>query len=168
MSDFTKIIIVVILIAYIISKRNEFEKLRQEIQHANSDIGIYCEKRQKCVSDAMNIAKISCSKEVEGIERLTAGDQLDQLAFLGEKYPALQSIGGYREILSEAIRLNKEISASKEILNGNINEYNQAIASFPGLIIAKIFKYKREEFIDEENFAMNKKLDRTELDFSMF
>ena len=168
MSDFTKILIIVSVIAYIISKRNEFEKLRQEIQHAESDISVCKSKRKECVTDAMKIAKISYRQEVEGLERLTARDQLDQLAFLGEKYPELQTMGGYRDIMNEAIRLDREIAAYRELLNGNINAYNQSIASFPGLIIAKIFKYTREEFIDEENYGKNRKLEQSEVDFSQF
>lgn len=165
---FWKIAIVVILLLYVISKRNDFEKLRRNVKHQGSNIGIYIEKRSACLNDAMNIAKVSYSHEIEGIEKLTAGDQLNQLAFLGQKYPSLQSVGGYSEILSNAFRLNEDIAAARAMTNGNINEYNNAIHSFPGLLIAKIFGYSDEKLIDEENIEKNKTLTKAEVDFSKF
>lgn len=132
------------------------------------DIGLYIEKRANCLNDAMNIAKISYSREVEGIERLTAKDQLDQLAFLGQKYPALTSTGEYAEILHRAFALNADITSSKALVNGSIQEYNDAITSFPGLLVAAIFGYKKETFIDEENIADNMKLNKAPVDFSKF
>lgn len=168
MSNFTKILIVVAVIAYIISKRNHFEELRQKIVHANSNISVCVEKRRDCLEDAINIVRIGHSHEIQGIEKLTAKDQLNQLAFLGQKYPELQTINNYDHIVAQATRLNEEIAASREILNGNISEYNQSIASFPGLLIAKVFKYQPEKFIDEENLEANKKLKKRDLDFSAF
>ena len=88
---FVIIVIVVILLIYIISKRNSFNELRRSIKHQESSIGIQIEKRSRCLHDAMNIAKLACSHEVGGMERLTARDQLNQLAYLGEKYPSLSS-----------------------------------------------------------------------------
>lgn len=163
-----KIVIAVILVIYVIAKRNEFETLRRNVKHQASNIGIYIEKRSACLNDALNIAKISYSHEVEGIEKLTAGDQLNQLAFLGQKYPGLQSVGGYSTILQNAFALNQDIAATRTMTNGNINEYNSAIHAFPGLLIAKIFGYKDEKLIDEENIEKNKTLTKAEVDFSKF
>ena len=72
----------VVLGSYVINKRNEFEQMRRKVKHEASNIGIQIDKRAECLHDAMKIAQISHVREVEGIERLTAKDQLDQLAFL--------------------------------------------------------------------------------------
>ena len=50
----------------------------------------------------------------------------------------------------------------------NINIYNDAISMFPGLLIALIFGYKKEKFIDEDNIENNKMLERTEFSFDKF
>lgn len=168
MNETTAIIIAIILIIYIISKRNEFEKLRESVKHQSSEIGNFIEKRADCLEDALSIAKTAYGHEVEGIERMTAKDQLDQLRYLGEKYPYLQSISGYTDTLNKAFDLNNDITASRSLCNGNIKEYNNAIASFPGLIVAKIFGYKREKFIDEENMAANRVLKKRHVDISKY
>ena len=66
------------------------------------------------------------------------------------------------------MELNRNISASRQLLNGNIREYNTAITNFPGVIVASVFGYTEEKFIDEENYEENKKIDKTEVDFSKF
>ena len=91
-----KIIIVLIIIAvYVVVTRNKFNELKNAIKHEGSDIGIQIAKRTACLNDALNIVKLSYEKEIAGIEKLTVNDRLEQLAFLGQKYPELQSINGY-------------------------------------------------------------------------
>ena len=168
MNETVAIIIVIILVIYVISKRNEFERLHESVKQQSSEIGNFIDNRSECLNDALNIAKLAYGHEVEGIERMTANDQLNQLRYLGEKYPSLHSIGGYTETLSKAFDLNREITAARTICNGNIKEYNNAIAAFPGLIIAKIFGYKRVKFINEEDMAANRTLKKRHIDFSQY
>ena len=165
---FVIIVIVVILLIYIISKRNSFNELRRSIKHQESSIGIQIEKRSRCLHDAMNIAQLACSHEVGGMERLTARDQLNQLAYLGEKYPSLSSHSSFTMSIHEAFELNRDITASKEMLDGNINRYNNAITSFPGLLVAAMFGYKPEKFVDEDSAAENRKMHKQEVDFSQY
>ena len=162
------LIIIVAIIIYVVVTRNKFNELQQAIKHEGSDIGIQIANRTQCLNDALNIAKLSYEKEVAGIEQLTANDKLEKLAFLGQKYPDLKAINGYEEILKQANNLNRNISASRQLLNGNIRVYNTAISNFPGVIIAAIFGYTAEKFIDEENYEKNKEIDKSDVDFSKF
>lgn len=162
------IIVLIILLCYVISKRNQFNKLRRAVKQQGSDIGIQISKRTACLNDALSIAKISYEKEVAGIDALTPAGQMEKLRYLGETYPELMSIQGYQAALMQSFELNKDIAATRELLNGNIREYNDAISEFPGLIIAAIFRYKKEKFIDEDNIEENKKIDKSDVDFSKF
>lgn len=165
---FVLIAVAVILLIYIISKRNRFNALRREVRHQGSEIGVQMEKRAATLNDCLTIAKLSYSHEVEGVERLTVGDQLNQLAFLGQKYPDLQFTSNYGETLRKAMSLNEDITAARTLLNGNIRIYNEEITTFPGLLVAKLFGYKQETFIDDENYEENKKLKKADVDFSQF
>ena len=165
---FWTIVIIAIIAICLITTRNNFDRLRRAIQQQGSSIGIQMEKRAECLNDALNLLKLSHSNEVEGIRSLTANDQLNQLAFLGQKYPDLTSVQGYSETLREAFELNRDISASRELLNGNIRAYNDAISAFPACLLAKPLGFKPESFIDEENYEQNKKLNKTTVDFSRF
>lgn len=162
------IAVIVVLLFYIIGKRNLFQSMRNSVSAQKSNISNYLEQRTRYLNDALNVAKLSYSHEVEGIEKLTANDQFEQLRVLGEKYPQLQHTAAYQETITRLPMLERDIASSKTLLNGNIQEYNEAISMFPGLLIAKLFGYKRETFIDEENMEQNKRIDRSEVDFSKF
>ena len=168
MESFIAVIIVVILIVYVISKRNEINSLKISIDNAKSEISVQKEKRSASLNDAMRVLKVGYEHEIAGIEKLTAGEQLSQLQFLAEKYPAIRSIEGYSEASRQAVELNKDISASKTIVNGNIRQYNSVIGAFPANLVALVFGYKREKFIDEENMENNMKVNVEEVDFSKF
>ena len=116
-------IVIMILVIYVVCKKNSFNSLQKSIKHGESEIGIQIAKRRDCLDDALRIAKLSYEKEVEGIERLTAGDKLERLAFLGQKYPDLQYTNGYQQALGQAMELDRDITAARQILNGNIREY---------------------------------------------
>ena len=162
------IIITIILLSYIITKRNEMNQLKRSIDHATSNISIQKEKRSACINDAMRILKVGHEHEIAGLEKLTAGEQLNQLQFLAEKYPDIKSISGYKEAAAQAQELNKDISASKEIVNGNIRHYNDVITEFPGLLVALLLGYKKVKFIDEDNMARNLNVEIKDVDFSQF
>lgn len=162
------IIVLVIIVVYVVVTRNKFNELQKAIKHEGSDIGIQIANRSRCLNDALEIAKLGYEKEVSGIEKLTVNDKLEKLAFLGQKYPDLHSSESYQSIIKQAMELNRNISASRQLLNGNIREYNTAITNFPGVIVASVFGYTEEKFIDEENYEENKKIDKTEVDFSKF
>ena len=161
-------ILIIILLIYIIVKRNEYARMRQDIKQAGSDISVMVEKRAASLNDALSIAKIGYKSEVDGIEKLSCSEQLSQLAYLGQKYPSLTSVGNYSETLSHAFHLNSDISAAREILNGNINEYNHLVTAFPGNIIALLFRYKAEKVIDEENLEKHRHLSTKDVDFDKF
>lgn len=168
MESYIGIIIVAIVVIYTISKRNEINNLKISIDNAKSEISVQKEKRSASLNDAMRVLKVGYEHEIAGIEKLTVGEQLNQLQFLAEKYPDIRSIEGYTEASRQAVELNKDISASKTIVNGNIREYNSVIGGFPANIVATIFGYKREKFIDEENMENNMKVNIEDVDFSKF
>ena len=150
------LVIVFFIANYVITTRNYINSLRQAIKHENSNIGVAISKRTACLKDALHI------------EKLTAGDKLERLSYLGQKYPDLQSIAGYQNAMNQAFSLNGDISAARELLNGNIREYNTVVTSFPASLIASAFGYAEERFVDEENYEENKKIDKSEVDFSQF
>lgn len=167
MKTFIIIAVVVVLLIIVFSTigtRNRFEKLRRAIKAEASNVGIYREKRGQTLSDLVKIAKKHYENEVAGIEKLTAKDQFDQLAYLGQKFPELQSIGAFNEQMRQVGTLNAEIAAAKAIVNANIQNYNDEINNFPGLIVAKMFGYQDEKFIDEDGIEENKKVNMKDFD----
>lgn len=159
-------IVVIILLGYVIAKRNTFEKLRRAVKTEASNIGIFVQKRTDCMRDLMDIAKVSHKAEVEAIKKLTPQEQIAQLQYMGEAYPTLQSSTAFHEQMRQASILQQDITACRTLLNSNVQIYNDEISSFPGLIVAKMFGYKEEKLIGEANIEANRELPRSEINFS--
>ena len=167
-----KIILIAIaaiaLIIYIIGKRNSFETLRNAVETQASNIGIFMQKRTDCLRDMLEIATISYRREVDAIKALTPQEQLDQLMYMGQTFPALQSSQAYHEQMRQASMLQQDISSCRALLNSNVQEYNNAISSFPGLLVAKMFGYKKETPVGKEHIETSKKLDLKDIDYSLY
>ena len=123
-----------------------------------------------CERCGVEITKSKVRRErmghIELAAQLTAKDKLDRLLFLGQKYPDLKSIGEYSAIARKSEMLDKNLTAARQLVNGNIREYNTAINNFPGTIVASMFGFKEEAFIDAENYEKNKSLERRNLDLT--
>ena len=166
--NFVYIAIAIWLISWIIKTRNNFEELRRSVRRGASEIGIMKEHRANSLDDAMKIAKISHAREVEGISQLVGTEKLEGLRFIGERFPDLQNNINYTSAMEKSFQLNEQITAARRVLDGNIEMYDNAITSFPGLIVAAVFGYKKEKFIDEENEEQNRKLSHATVDFDKY
>lgn len=153
------------LVIWIIKTRNHFLELRNSVQEGTSNISNYREQRSTYLRDAIGIAKANYQHEVEGIAQLTSAGQYEQLAALANLYPDLKSSQTYTDALSKVYHCSSEIAASKSIVNGNIRNYNNAIQVFPASIVASMFGFKREQYVDEGNMADNMQVNISEVDY---
>ncbi len=164
----TVIATIVSVLGWVIKTRNRFEKLRNAVDEESSNISVFVEKYNETISDAMNIANVSHRNEVAGMQSISGQDKLDQLAYLGQRYPELGCSPIYQQIVKQGFILREDISASKVLLNSNISAYTEAINDFPGNVVAGIFGYKKEVYIDHENLMENRKVSKKTVDFAQF
>ena len=121
------LIIVAAIAVYVIMTRNKFNELQQMIKNGVSDIGVQSEALDRTLDKLIDIARNGYQKEIEGIAQLTAKDKLDRLLFLGQKYPDLKSIGEYSAIARKSEMLDKNLTAARQLVNGNIRETSEAL-----------------------------------------
>lgn len=152
--------IIIFAAVKLIQARNKFESLKLSVEEESSNLNVYVDKRNEYQNQALAIARINYNNEAEIISRLTQDDQLDQLAYLGQRCPDLRASEGYNYILQQTRLLSDEISASRVLLNSNITVYNRAVRDFPNNIIAGMLGYKPEDLIDQANLGESKKLSK--------
>lgn len=161
--------IIVKLIAYVIRKNNLFIELREEIQQKKSEISNYRENRSRYLKDALNITTLANKNEVQSIMTIKSSDeQLNNLRALAQRYPEISSNQNYTELLKKIAKCDHEITACKSLLNNDIKSYNKEIKTFPAVLVAKMFKYRHESFLDEENMEANKSVDIEEIEFEKY
>lgn len=161
-------IIVLVILVYIITNRNRFVEEKQDIEKCLSQISVHKENRSTCLKDMMSIANVGYTNEVKAMMGLDDRQKLQQLQFLGSRYPALASIPAYLNAQQKAVDLDTDISACKSLLNNAIQVYNKHVALFPACLIAVAFGFRKETWVDEENMHKNRSVNIEEIDFNSF
>ncbi len=64
----------------------------------------------------------------------------------------------FEEAGSLVVSLANEYQSAQKNLNELVNKYNVYISSFPRVILAKTFKYKKANYVDAANLTASTKL----------
>ena len=156
-----------VFIIFEINFYNKFQILKIKISEAYNNMDILFEKKVNLLERATNIIKENNDKYKEdmlldnltkikskNINRFELNHELT-LAFrdykglldLDQKLANLDSLKGINEELGN---IDTDLDASKKYYNDNVVLYNNLVKCFPSNIVAKIKKYKKEDFFKEE------------------
>ena len=161
------IAILVVFTMFEINYYNKFQMLKTKISEAFNSMDILFEKKANLLERATNIIKENNKQYKEDvlldnlvkiknkkIDRFELNHELTLgfrdykgLLDLDKKLSELDSL---KSINEELINIDNDLNASKKYYNDNIVLYNNLVKCFPSSIVAKIFKYSKEEFFKEE------------------
>ena len=133
-----------------ISAQKHFDQLQQKIQRNASQIDNYLEQRvmvlQNCArlldkaidldkSTFENIAKYRSGRGDSDSARNELGDQIDTITrsinVAVESYPDLAAHREIADAMQQNMYLQREITASRELYNDTVNEWNKDIFAWP-------------------------------------
>jgi len=158
------LIIIVFVVLY-----NGFISKRNRVEEAFSGIDIILKKRFDLIPNLIEAVKGYMSHEKEtfnsivnlrnqalstnnGDEKLKLDQQLNNAVgavfALAESYPDLKANTNFLSLQSDLREIETEIERSKRYFNGTIREYNIAVESFPGNLIAGIFGFPKKDFLE--------------------
>ena len=161
--------IIVLIAIWVISLYNGLVKLRNRRENAFADIDVQLRQRHDLVPQLVETVKGYASHEKELLLRVTeartaamaAGSIDDKIkaeqqltaALQGlkvqvEAYPDLKANQNFLQLQEELSDIENKLAASRRFFNGATTEYNNAVESFPGNIIARSFGFQRELFFD--------------------
>lgn len=161
--------IIVLIAIWVISLYNGLVKLRNRRQNAFADIDVQLRQRHDLVPQLVETVKGYASHEKELLLRVTeartaamaAGSIDDKIkaeqqltaALQGlkvqvEAYPDLKANQNFLQLQEELSDIENKLAASRRFFNGATTEYNNAVESFPGNLIARNFGFQREVFFD--------------------
>ena len=69
-----------------------------------------------------------------------------QVMAIAESYPQLSASGNFLLLQRSLNEIEEQISASRRAFNASVNDYNTAIETFPGSMIASMFGFARRDF----------------------
>lgn len=161
--------ILLVIVLWIISLYNGLVKLRNRRQNAFADIDVQLRQRHDLVPQLVETVKGYASHEKELLLKVTearsaaigarsiddkiVAEQQLTAALQGlrvsvEAYPDLKANQNFLQLQEELSDIENKLAASRRFFNGATTEYNNAVESFPGTLIARSFGFNREVFFD--------------------
>lgn len=161
--------ILVLLVIWIISIYNGLVRLRNRRENAFADIDVQLRQRHDLVPQLVETVKGYASHEKELLMKVTeartaamsakaiddkiVAEQQLTAALQGlrvqvEAYPDLKANQNFLQLQEELSDIENKLAASRRFFNGATTEYNNAVESFPGNLVARNFGFKREIMFD--------------------
>jgi LemA protein len=169
--------IIVAFVLYLIFKYNGFISLKNRAQEAWADIDVQLKRRYDLIPNLVNTVKGYATHESATFEKVTeartkamqAGTTaekgeaenalsgtLKSLFAISEAYPELKANTNFLQLQSELSDTENKIMASRRFYNGNVRDFNTGVQTFPGNMIASMFKFTALEFFELERDSAEK------------
>ena len=164
------LIVVGVIIVWVVYAFNRFVSLRNRSEEAWADIEVKLKRRYDLIPNLVNTVKGYATHESAAFENVTkarsaamgatgptAGHAqaenmlsgaLKSLFAVAEAYPDLKANQNFLALQNELSDTENKIQASRRFYNANVRDLNTGIQSFPGNLIAGIFRFTKKEFFD--------------------
>jgi len=161
--------VLVVLALWLMNLYNSLVRLRNRRQNAFADIDVQLRQRHDLVPQLVETVKGYAAHEKELLLRVTEArsaamaartiddkisaeqqltSALQGLKVQVEAYPDLKANQNFLQLQEELSDIENKLAASRRFFNGATTEYNNAVESFPGNLLARNFGFQREVFFD--------------------
>jgi LemA protein len=161
--------IIVVLALWAIAAYNRFVRMVQRAKEAWADIDVQLKRRYDLIPNLVETVKGYAAHEKGVFEQVTAAraaamdagsvtdkgkaenaltGTLKSLFAVAEAYPDLKANQNFLELQRQLTDTEDKIQAARRFYNGNVRDLNTAIASFPGNVIAELFRFEPRDFFE--------------------
>ncbi len=161
--------IIVLIILWMTSLYNGLVRLRNRRQNAFADIDVQLRQRHDLVPRLVETVKGYAGHEKEvlyhvtearaaAMNATTINDKIEKeqqltsalqgLKVTLEAYPNLKANENFLKLQEELSDIENKLAASRRFFNGATTEYNNAVQTFPGNLIARNFGFNPEMSFD--------------------
>lgn len=163
------IAVVLLIVFWVISLYNRLVRLRNRRENAFADIDVQLRQRHDLVPQLVETVKGYATHERDLFVRVTeartaamsattidgkiVAEQQLTAALQGlkvqvEAYPELKANTNFLQLQEELSDIENKLAAARRFFNSATTEYNNAVESFPGNLVAGNFGFKREIMFD--------------------
>lgn len=164
------LIVVGAVVLWVVFVFNKFITLRNRTEEAWADIEVQLKRRYDLIPNLVNTVKGYATHESSTFDNVTrarseamnaggptAGHAqaenmltgaLKSLFAVAEAYPDLKANQNFLALQNELSDTENKIQASRRFYNANVRDLNTGIQSFPGNIVAGMFRFSKKEFFD--------------------
>ena len=163
------LIIILIPLFYIISVFNRLTKLLNKVKESWSSVDILLKQRADLIPNVVSAIKGYSKHEKNTLTSITKarsevinaeskkdsidanerlGNEVSKIMMLKEEYPELKADKNFMRLQDDLSEIEDSIAKSRSIYNKNVLNYKNNIEVFPSNIIASIFGFKQELFLE--------------------
>jgi LemA protein len=165
------VVVIVLLAIGLITLYNRFVRLRNRVDNAWAQIEVQLKRRWDLIPNLVETVKGYASHERGTFEAVTQaranaqaartpgetaaaegilGQALGRLFAVAEAYPELQADENFRQLQTELGETENRIAVSRQVYNDTVLTYNNAIQTFPGVVLAGPFGFTQREFFETD------------------
>jgi LemA protein len=153
---------------------NRLVRLRNAVDNAWAQVEVQLKRRWDLIPNLVETVKGYAAHERETFEAVTQararaqqagtpaetaqaegilGAALGRLLAVAEAYPELQADENFRQLQSELAETENRVAVSRQVYNDVVLTFNNAIQTFPGVVLAGPLNFTVREFFDVEEAA---------------
>jgi LemA protein len=153
---------------------NNLVRLRNRVDNAWAQVEVQLKRRWDLIPNLVETVKGYAAHERETFEAVTEargraqqatnpaeaaqaegilGAALGRLFAVAEAYPELQADENFRQLQAEVAETENKVATSRQVYNDTVLTYNNAVQTFPGLVVAGPFGFSIREFFEVEDEA---------------
>lgn len=158
-----------VLVIWAIAAYNSFVRMVNRAKEAWADIDVQLKRRYDLIPNLVEAVRGYMKHEAGTLEKVTAAraaamdagsvaqkgeaenmltGALKSLFAVAESYPDLKANQNFIELQRELADTENKIQAARRFYNTNVRDLNTGIESFPGNIIAGMFRFEPREFFE--------------------
>ena len=161
--------ILIVGAVWLVAMYNGFVTLQNRTKEAWADIDVQLKRRYDLIPNLVNTVKGYATYELEAFEKVTEArtramqatgahekgqaenmltGALKSLFAVSEAYPDLKANQNFLELQRELSDTENKIQAARRFYNTNVRDFATGIESFPGNVIAGMFKFQKMDFFE--------------------
>jgi LemA protein len=153
---------------------NRLVRLRNRVDNSWAQVEVQLKRRWDLIPNLVETVKGYAAHERETFEAVTQararaqqaqtpgetaqaegilGAALGRLFAVAEAYPELQADENFRQLQSELAETENRVAVSRQVYNDSVLTFNNAVQTFPGVVVAGPFGFSVREFFEVEEAA---------------
>jgi LemA protein len=166
--------VVVLLVLALIALYNRLVQFRNRVDNSWAQVEVQLKRRWDLIPNLVETVKGYAAHERGTFEAVTEaraaaqrastteeraqaegilGQALGRLFAVAEAYPELQADENFRQLQSDLADTENRIAVSRQVYNDTVLTYNNAVQTFPAVVIANWFGFTTREFFEVEEAA---------------
>lgn len=170
MSNLIIIAVVLLLVGFGVLLYNSLVQKRNQVDNAWSQIDVQLKRRIELIPNLVETVKGYADFEQKTLQQVitarnsamaapstvagqagadnTLSGALRQLFALSESYPDLKANASFLNLQEELSNTESRIAYARQFYNDAVLSFNNAVHTFPSVLIASLFKFSESEFFE--------------------